>query len=61
MITLLIDSGASASFIDKSLVEILRLPFEPAIPAIITIADGNRLYSTSVCKGIQWAMGEVEF
>nr|CAD1832891.1 unnamed protein product [Ananas comosus var. bracteatus] len=60
-IHVLIDSGSSHNFLDSAIASKLGCHTEAVSPVKVTVADGNRLTSSAMCKGFKWKMQGVEF
>lgn len=56
VITLLIDTGSSHSFINSGLVRELGLTTKHAPPLLVTVATGQKFINESVCPGVTWVM-----
>ena len=58
---ILIDSGSSHSFLDKSTTKELRCVLQSTIPLYVTVANGHKMISWYKCNGFTWRMQEHEF
>lgn len=59
--SILIDTGSTHSFIDKSLVNSVGLVAEVIPPLIVTVADGSRVLVDTACKGCSYKVQGHEF
>lgn len=55
-VSILVDSGSTHSFIDKSLVKKLGLIVEVIPPLIVTVADGSQVLVESACKQLSYSI-----
>lgn len=55
-LTILIDSGATHNFIDPNTVKRLGFQEECSTPLTVTVADGYRLLSGTICSNLGWNM-----
>nr|CAD1837126.1 unnamed protein product [Ananas comosus var. bracteatus] len=58
---ILIDSGSTHNFLDTTIATKLGCSLEE-VPAVkVTVADGNKLLSSSICRSFKWKMQGLEF
>ncbi|MCI25406.1 RNA-directed DNA polymerase (Reverse transcriptase), partial [Trifolium medium] len=60
-VEVLIDSGASHSFISPELITALGLAVTPTNVKSIKLGDGHRVKSEGICKGLKIILGSHEF
>lgn len=60
VITILIDSGSTNSFIDPHTVSRCGVDIHTWV-MVVAMADGNQLTSDATCKGFKWSMQGVKF
>ena len=58
---ILIDIGSTHNFIDIVIAEKIGLRKETISTQSVTVADGNNLICTAICKGFTWRIKETEF
>lgn len=61
IITILIDSGSTNSFIDPATACRYGVVIEPAKSMIITVADGNKLLNDAKCFSFRWWIQGIMF
>lgn len=54
LISILIDTGASGSYINSTLVQQLKLPSVPITPVTVTLANGATVTSRTSCSQVKW-------
>ena len=60
-ISVLIDFGSTHNFVDIHLAQSLNCKLELIEPQAVTVADGNHIPCTQICKNFQWDMGGKAF
>lgn len=60
-VSLLVDTGSSHTFIHPGLIESLGLVAERTDPLVATIADGGKVISHAICRGVQWQVQKYHF
>ena len=61
MVQILIACGSTHNFLGKQVAQKLRCPIRPTGPLAVTVANGNKLMTTSECKNFQWQFGNTMF
>lgn len=61
LVSILIDSGSTHSFIDSGVVKQLGLVAEMVSPLIVSVADGSRIVVDSICKNLQFTIQNHKF
>ena len=61
IISILIDSGSTHNFVDITLAQSLKCKLDTIAPQAVTVADGNHIPCTQVCKSFQWNMSGQKF
>ncbi len=61
VISFLIDSGSTSSFISQKLVSRLALPLEDTTPIHVKVANGNTMTSHTYVKQAQWLIQDCDF
>lgn len=61
VISILIDSGSTNSFISQKLVSRLALPLEDTTPIHVKVANGNTMTSHTYVKQAQWLIQDCDF
>lgn len=60
-LTILIDSGSTHNFVEPSIVKWSGQKVESTEELPVTVADGTKLGSKGLCKGLTWKMQGEEF
>lgn len=60
-IKILVDTGASNSFIHYGLVKALYLPYQEVTPFTVTLADGTDITSRAACSKVNWFIQDYQF
>ncbi|KAG8371220.1 hypothetical protein BUALT_Bualt13G0064900 [Buddleja alternifolia] len=60
-IHILIDTGSTHNFMDLEAAKTLGCKLEPITPFAVSVADGNKIHSSYICKGFSWKMQGVQF
>lgn len=60
-ISILIDSGSTHNFVDENIAKRLQCKQISTRPLGVTVANGARMYSRSVCAPLIWRMHGHEF
>nr|XP_027072057.1 uncharacterized protein LOC113696870 [Coffea arabica] len=60
-IKILVDTGASNSFIHFGLARSLYLPSQEVTPFTVTLADGTDITSGAVCPSVKWLIQDYQF
>ncbi|XP_026409962.1 uncharacterized protein LOC113305068 [Papaver somniferum] len=55
-VSILIDSGSTTSFIDRTLASSLKCPIEQTPSMLVTVSNGDQTVSTGICSNLQWSM-----
>ncbi|KAG8380554.1 hypothetical protein BUALT_Bualt06G0027700 [Buddleja alternifolia] len=55
-IHILIDTGSTHNFMDLDAAKKLGCKLEPNTPFAVSVADGNKIHSSYICKGFSWKM-----
>lgn len=60
-VLILIDSGSSSNFIHEDLAVELQCDITSTTPAVVTLANGAKVKSTSGITGLQWGVQDAKF
>lgn len=60
-ITILVDSGATHSFVDPKIVKQVRLEIQEHSVLEVSVANGERMYCNQVCRKLRWFMQGHQF
>ncbi|KAG8374898.1 hypothetical protein BUALT_Bualt10G0043500 [Buddleja alternifolia] len=60
-IHILIDTGSTHNFTDIEAAKLLGCNLEPMIPFAVSVADGNKIHSSFICRYFSWKMQGVTF
>ncbi|KAL0361912.1 UNVERIFIED_CONTAM: hypothetical protein Sradi_3875700 [Sesamum radiatum] len=60
-IHILVDSGSTHSFIDEKVVKALGIKTEPTTSMLVSVADGYRMMSTTICPKFSWEVQGFQF
>lgn len=60
-IKILIDTGSTPNFIDLETAKRSGCYLTQTQPFSVSVADGNKMHSGSMCKGFEWKMQGVQF
>ncbi|CAI9088141.1 OLC1v1022387C1 [Oldenlandia corymbosa var. corymbosa] len=61
LIKILIDTGASRSFINDQLVRKMRFPTRTMRPFMVTVAGGYKIRNDQLCLGAIWSIQQYDF
>lgn len=54
---MLLDSGSHLSFLDYDMAKSAMIPLlTKTKPMMITVANGEKMYSDAKCQGVKWEM-----
>nr|GEU48888.1 hypothetical protein [Tanacetum cinerariifolium] len=61
LLHILIDCGSTHNFLDRNMAKQLGCNIKATCPLSVTVADGNKLITTSECKQFKWQFGPHPF